>query len=147
MEILLQQHSGELTILMLAALILGTLLIVVPQLLRASQRTQEMQHAEHMKALENGQTVSEIDPRMRSAGRTTSLVPMVVCCAAATVTCFLATYKSEQVFAVTVTVWAVTGIVSLAAITGGVALMGRLAQLDAGLPDEEEEPAATDEHR
>src|SRR5436305_8819462 len=137
MEILLQQHSGELTILILAALILGTLLIVVPQLLRASQRTQEMLHAEHMKALENGQSVSEIDPRMRSAGRTTSLVPMVVCCAAATVTCFLATYKSEQVFAVTVTVWAVTGIVSLAAITGGVALMGRLAQIDAGLPDEE----------
>src|SRR5205814_4549317 len=131
MEILLQQHSGELTILMLAALILGTLLIVVPQLLRASQRTQEMQHAEHMKALENGQTLPPIEPpRMRAAGRTTALVPMVVCCAAATVTCFLATYKSEQVFAVTVTVWAVTGLVSLAAITGGVALMGRLAQLD-----------------
>ena len=64
--------------------------------------------------------------------------------AAATVTCFLATYKSEQVFAVTVTVWAVTGLVSLAAITGGVALMGRLAQLDAGLPDEEEEESAAD---
>src|SRR4051794_300806 len=139
MEILLQQHSGELTILILAAFILGTLLIVVPQLLRASQRTQEMQHIEHMKALENGQALSPIDPRMRAAGRTTSLVPMVICCAAATVTCFLATYKSEQVFAVTVTVWAVTGLVSLAAITGGVALMGRLAQIDAGLPDEEEE--------
>ena len=33
--------------------------------------------------------------------------------------------------------WTVAGVVSLAAITGGVALMGRLAQLHLGVEDEE----------
>jgi hypothetical protein len=51
-------------------------------------------------------------------------------------------YKSEYLFSVAVAVWAVVGVVSLAAITGGVALMGRLAQLEAGLPDEEFDEAA-----
>ena len=73
-----------------------------------------------------------------------ALVPMVVVCAAATVTCFLVAYKPDYLFAVSVAVWAVAGVVSLAAITGGVALMGRLAQLDAGLPDAEEEESAAD---
>ena len=65
------------------------------------------------------------------------LVPMVVIISAATVTCFLVAYKSEHLFAVSLAVWAVAGIVSLAAITGGVALIGRLAQLSSGMDDEE----------
>jgi hypothetical protein len=125
-------------ILILTALVLGTLLVLVPQLLRSHARIQEQMHAEHLRALEGGQPLPKFDVRSRAAGRTTALVPMIAVCAAAAVTCFLVAYKSEFLFAVTVTVWAVTGIVSLAAITGGVALLGRLAQLDAGVPDEDE---------
>jgi hypothetical protein len=68
------------------------------------------------------------------------LVPMVVIISAATVTCFLVAYKSDNLFAVTLAVWCVAGVVSLAAITGGVALIGRLAQLTSG--EEEERPPA-----
>ena len=64
------------------------------------------------------------------------LVPMVTVISGATVTCFLVAYRSDHVFSVALVVWAVAGIVSLAAITGGVALMGRLAQLDEGEPEE-----------
>jgi hypothetical protein len=133
----LGQHSGELTILVVIALVLLTLLILVPQLLRSHQRTQEMQHTERLKALEQGQLLPRTDWRSMAAGRTSSLVPMVVVCAAATVTCFLAAYKPESLFAVTLAVWSVAGVVSLAAITGGVALMGRLAQLYHGEEDED----------
>jgi hypothetical protein len=133
-----EKHFNELMILILAALLLGTLLVLVPQLLRAHARTQEMLHAERLKALEHGQPLPPYDVRSRAAGRTAALVPMVVVCATATVTCFLVAYKSEYLFAISVTVWAVAGIVSLAGITGGVALLGRLAHLDAGVPDEEE---------
>ena len=87
----LEKHSGELMMLLLGALVFGTLLV---------------------------------------------LVPMVVVCAAGTVTCFLVAYRSENLFAVALAVWSVAGVVSLAAITGGVALLGRLAQLHSG---EEEE--------
>jgi hypothetical protein len=62
---------------------------------------------------------------------------MVVIIAAATVTCFLVAYKSENLFAVSLAVWSVAGVVSLAAITGGVALIGRLAQLTSGVEEEE----------
>ena len=65
--------------------------------------------------------------------------PMVVVCATATVTCFLVGFRSDYLFAVSVTAWAVAGVVSLAAITGGVALLGRLAQLDAGATDDEDD--------
>ena len=65
------------------------------------------------------------------------LVPMVVIISAGTVTCFLAAYRSDNLFTVAITAWSVAGVVSLAAITGGVALMGRLAQLHSGLRDEE----------
>jgi hypothetical protein len=61
---------------------------------------------------------------------------MVVVCAAGAVTCFLAAYRPEYLFSVALAVWSVAGVVSLAAIMGGVALMGRLAQLQAGLEDE-----------
>jgi hypothetical protein len=136
-ETFVSQYSGELTILIVIALVLIALLILVPQLLRAHQRTQEMQHTERMRALEQGQVLPRPDWRSLAAGRTASLVPMVVICAAGTVTCFLTVKGSDNLFAVTLVVWAVAGVVSLAAITGGVALMGRLAQLDHGEEDEE----------
>jgi|SRR6516162_8796260 hypothetical protein len=139
MDPFIEKHANELMILILAALLLGTLLILVPQLLRSHARNQEQMHAEHMRALEAGQPLPRYDVRSRAAGRATVLVPMVGVCAAATVTCFLVAYKSEFLFSVTVAVWSVTGIVGLAAITGGVALLGRLAQLEAGAPDEDQE--------
>jgi hypothetical protein len=117
---------------------LGTLLILVPQLLRAQQRTLEMQHTERMRTLEQGLPIAPPDERSRSTGRVALIVPTVVMCAAATVTCFLVAYGSESLFAVALATWCVAGVVALAAITGGVALMGRLAQLSAG--EEEEVP-------
>lgn len=134
---LLDTHSGELMMLVLFALILTTLLILVPQLLRAHHRTQEMLHLEHMKALENGQILPRSDDRSTFAGRVAALVPMVTVCAAGTVTCFLAAYRAEALFSVSLAVWSVAGVVCLAAITGGVALMGRLAQLSSGLFEDE----------
>ena len=138
-ELFLEKHSGELMILLLSALLLFTLLIVVPQLLRSHRRVQEMLHEEHMRALEQGQTLPPRDVRSLAAGRTAALVPMVSVCAAGTVTCFLAGYRSENLFAVSLAVWSVAAVVSLAAITGGVALMGRLAQLQSTDEEEEEE--------
>jgi hypothetical protein len=131
MDSVWERHSNEFMILLLAALLMGTLLILVPQLLRANQRLQEMRHAELLLALEKGQPLPPADDRTRAAGRTSALVPMVTVCAAGTVTCFLVAYRSEQLFAVSLTVWTVAGLVSLAAITGGVALLGRIAQFDA----------------
>jgi hypothetical protein len=90
-----------------------------------------------MRALEQGQVVPEDDEASRAAGRTAMLVPMVVIISAATVTCFLVVSKADSLFSVTLAVWTVAGVVSLAAITGGVALIGRLAQLR--LEDEEAE--------
>jgi hypothetical protein len=136
----LEKHSGELAIVALCIIVVGTLMVIVPQLLRAHMRKAEMTHIEHMKALENGQSVPAEDDRARVAGRMALLVPMVVLIAAGTVTCFLAAYRQEQVFTVSLSVWVVAGVVSLAAITGGVALIGRLAQLQAGEKDEDEIP-------
>lgn len=136
LENILSQHSGALTILIVSAMVMVALLILVPQMLRSQQRTLEMQHTERMKALEKGQTLSRLDLPSLAAGRTAYLVPMVVLIAAGTVTCTLGVCKADNLFAVTLTVWAVGGVVSLAAITGGVALLGRLAQFDLG---EEEE--------
>jgi len=129
MQYFLEQNSGSLMILILTVLTFGTLLVLVPQLLRARHQYLEMQHIEHMKALENGIPIPPPDERARAAGRTAALVPIVVVCAAATVTCFLSASRSESLFAVTLAVWCVAGVVGLAAITGGVALVGRLAQL------------------
>jgi hypothetical protein len=131
------QHSGEVLILILSVLVLGTLIYLVPRLLQAHQRALELQHEENIKARENGHTIAPPDERALAAGRTAMLVPMVVNISAGTVTCFLAAYKSEHLFAVSLAVWCVAGLVSLAAITGGVALIGRLAQLKSGLDDEE----------
>ncbi len=139
LEMFLEKHSGELLIFVMAILLVATLLIVVPQLLRHNHKVSEMRHAEHIKAVECGQSLPHYDVRTRMAGRTAALVPMVSVICAATVTSFLVAYRSESLFSVTVAVWSVAGLVSLAAVTGGVALLGRLAQLDAGLADEEEE--------
>ena len=133
----LDQHSGELLILVLLAILMTTLIIIVPQLLRAHLRRSEMVHQEHMRALENGLPVENIDDASVAAGRTAMLVPMVVMICAGTVTCFLIAYKSESAFSIGLAVWAVSGVVSLAAITGGVALIGRLAQLKSGESEEE----------
>jgi len=137
MEQFLEEHSRELIILILSAMLLGTLLVLVPQLLRARRHALEVQHAEQMRALEHGHVIYSPDERSRAAGRTALLVPIVVICAAGTVTCFLAAFKSDNLISVSLAVWSVAGVVGLAAITGGVALMGRLAQLHADKQDEE----------
>jgi hypothetical protein len=137
MENFIEQHLGELLILVMLAMVVATLMVLVPQLLRAHLRKMEMMHLENMRALENGHVVTPVDERSRVAGRTAMLVPMVVMIAAATVTCFLAAYRPNDVFHVSLAVWVVAGVVSLAAITGGVALIGRLAQLQTGQTDDE----------
>jgi hypothetical protein len=136
----LEKHSGEVLIFVLSLVIAGVLLIVVPQLLRHSHKSNEMLHAEHLRALENGQPLPPYDVKGRAAGRTAALVPMVAMICAATVTGFLIAYRFESLFAVSLAVWIVSGLVSLAAVTGGVALLGRLAQLDHGLPEEDDTP-------
>lgn len=141
----MELHTGALTILVLTALVLGTLLILVPQLLRAHQRALEMQHDERMRSLEQGLPLPPCDERSLATGRMAVLVPSVVICAAATVTCFLVAYASEQTFSVTLAVWCVAGVVALAAVTGGVALMGRLAQLDNGSPEEDADERMPDD--
>jgi hypothetical protein len=143
----LEKYSSELMILLLSALVLGTVLYLVPQLLRVYNRQIECSHAERMRALEQNQPPYHPDDRIRGAGRTAALVPMVVVCAASTVTCFQTVCRSESLFSVTLAVWAVAGLISLASITGGVALMGRLAHLDAGLPDESHEPPSEPQDR
>jgi hypothetical protein len=140
MEEFLEKHIGELVVVILVIIVVGTLIVLVPQLLRSHLRKVEMLHLEHMKALEKGFPIPVEDDRARVAGRMALLVPMVVLIAAGSVTCFLAAYKQEQVFTVSLSVWVVAGVVSLAAITGGVALIGRLAQLQTQGKDEEEVP-------
>jgi hypothetical protein len=130
MEHAIDLHSKEITLIVLIVVILGTLLVLVPQLLRSHLRKMEMQHAEHLKALEAGGPLPTIDDRARLAGRLALLVPIVVMITAGTVTGFLAIYNSDQIFPVSLAVWVVAGVVSLAAITGGVALVSRLAHLD-----------------
>jgi hypothetical protein len=134
----LESHHGELLILVLFLVLVAGLIVLVPQLLRAHLRKMEMQHLERMRALEQGQVIPDDDSASRAAGRTAMLVPMVVVISAATVTCFLVVSRAENTFAVVLAVWTVAGVVSLAAITGGVALIGRLAQLRHG--EEEEVP-------
>jgi hypothetical protein len=137
MDQILHQHSGELTIAILGALLFVTLLILVPQLLRSHQKSLELQHTEHMRSLEQGLPITRSDDRSILAGRTALLVPIVAICTAGTVTCFLAAYRSELIFSVALAVWSVAGIISLAAITGCVALLGRLAQLQSTKQEED----------
>src|SRR5262249_20638876 len=86
LDLFLEKHSAELTIVILGAMILGTLLVVVPQLLRHDRQNQERLHTERMRALEQGHQPQAHDDRTWAAGRTAFLVPMVVVCAAGTVT-------------------------------------------------------------
>jgi hypothetical protein len=137
MDQFVQQHSGALTIMILSALLLATLSILVPKLLTAHQHTVELHHAEHMRALEQGLPVQHPDERSVFAGRTALLVPMVSICTAGAVTCFLVAYQSENLLSVTLGVWCVAGVVSLAAISGGIALLVRLAQMHTGVEEEE----------
>ena len=134
-----KEPSREFLILATAGLILLTLLIALPQLLRANLRKAEMWHDQRLKSLEKGIALPPEDDRTRLAARIALLVPTVVIIATATVTSFLVVYESPHLFAVSLAIWVVAGVVSLAAITGGVALMGRLALLQAGELDEEEE--------
>ncbi len=132
-----EAHSGELTIVVLILMVLATLMVLVPQLLRAHLRKVEMRHQEHMKALEQGQSLPVDDDRSRMAARMALLVPMVVMIAAGTVTSFIVVKGSDQVFTVSLAIWVVAGVVSLAAITGGLALLGRLANLESEAEEEE----------
>jgi|SRR6516165_2661643 hypothetical protein len=135
----IKEHSGELLILTMTCLILLTLLVVLPQLLRVNMRKNEMCHEERLRSIEKGLPLMPDDNRALLAGRTAMLVPMIVMISAATVTSFLVVYKSDNLFAVSLAIWVVAGVVSLAALTGGVALIGRLAQLEAGEEEEDEE--------
>jgi hypothetical protein len=133
-----QEHSGEVLILLLSCCMLLTLMAALPFLLRHNHRKAEMRHREHMMALEKGLPLPKEDDRARAAGRTALFVPCVVMLAAAGVTCFLVSTHVEYLFAVSLAVWVVAGVVSLTAITGGVALIGRLAQIQARQEDDEE---------
>lgn len=126
----MEQHSNELMILLLVGMVLLSLVVLVPQLLRAHQRIQEMRHAERMRSLEASIPIPPPDDALKAAGRIAVLVPSVALIVAGVVTCFLVAYRSDSVLAVTIAAWCVAGLVSLAAITGGVALVGRLAHLD-----------------
>ena len=123
------QQPGILILILTAMLLIG-LLILIPQLLRSHQHTMELQHNERMKALEAGQILPQENVLRGAAGRTAVLVPAITVCTAGAVTCYLVVYKSDNLMALALTVWCVSGVVSLAAITAGVALMGRLAHLD-----------------
>jgi hypothetical protein len=142
---LLQSHSGEVLILLLTCVVVLTVLIVLPLVMRQNLRKAEMIHHEHMQALEKGLTVPVDDDRARVAGRTALFVPMVVMLAAAAVTCFLVSAHADNLFAISLAVWVVAGVVSVTAITGGVALIGRLAQIQARQEDEEE-PVPEDQY-
>src|ERR1700722_6358658 len=96
----LKEHSGELMILTLVCLLLITLVIVVPQLLRANLRKNEMEHEQRLKPIERGIPLPPDEDSARFVGRTAMLVAMVVVISAATVTRFLVVYKSEYVFPV-----------------------------------------------
>ena len=138
-SVLFKEHSGEMLIFALFLLVMISVLILLPQVLRANTRKAEMWHEQRLRSLEKGIPLPNDDDRTRLAGRIALLVPMVVIIATATVTSFLVVYKSENLFPVSLALWVVAGVICLAAITGGVALMGRLALLHAGEIDEEEE--------
>ena len=136
---LLKDHSGELLILALTFLVMITLVIIIPQLLRANMRKAELRHQERLRAIERGLPLPQEDDWARVAGRTALLPPAIIMVTAGTVTSFLVVYRSENVFAVSLAIWVVAGVVSLAAITGGAALIGHLARLQLGEEEEQED--------
>ena len=90
-----------------------------------------------MLAGQRGHPLPPGDDRSWAAGRTASLVPIVVVITAGIVTCFLVSFKSEYIFSISLAVWCVSGVISLAAITGGVAPDGPTVQLSATGKEEE----------
>jgi hypothetical protein len=136
---LAKDHGPEVLGLLLALVASMTFLIVFPQIQRTHMRREEMIHQEHLKALEKGVPLPVDDYRARMAGRTALWVPIVVMLATACVTSLLVIHHPENLFAVSLAIWVVAGVVSTAAITGGVALIGRLAQFQSGQTNEEEE--------
>src|SRR5207245_9779442 len=110
---MLKKHSSEQTIRDLSWQVRHTLLLLAPQLLRSHLKVVEIQHAEHMKALEKGISVRVLDDRSLFAGRTALLVPIVSVCTAGTVTRFLAAYKVDMLFSVSLVVWAVSRILGV----------------------------------
>ncbi|MBM3995713.1 MAG: hypothetical protein FJ303_16420 [Planctomycetes bacterium] len=142
-----KEHNSELMILALAVLILGTLTWVLPQLISMNIRKTELWHEERVRAIEKGLPLPMDDDRAALAARIALLVPMVVMISTATVTSFLVVYKSEHLFTVSLAIWVVGGTVSLAAITGGVALMGRLGRFETDELDEKEEEEEDNQHQ
>jgi hypothetical protein len=136
MATIFEKYSSEILILLLGAMVMTTLLVLIPKLVRMHLTNQQQKHTERLKLLEQGEPLPSDDSRARAAGRTAALVPMVTVIVAGIVTCFLVAFRSEYLLSVTITVWSVAGLISLFAITGGSALLGRLAQLDSGEPDE-----------
>ena len=53
MENIIDLHSKEITLIVLIVLVLATLMVLVPQLLRAHLRKMEMTHLENLKSLES----------------------------------------------------------------------------------------------
>src|SRR5260370_25033845 len=96
MEEALKQHSGELTIMIMSAMLLLTLLLLVPHLLRSHLKSLEMRHEENMRALEQSTSLPQIDERSLFAGRTAVLVPIVSICTAGTGPCLLAASKTPD---------------------------------------------------
>src|SRR5258707_12005890 len=70
----IEKYSSEVMILLLIAMVMATLLVLVPQLLRAHRKNQEEKHAERMQALERGMPLPSDETRARAAGRTAALV-------------------------------------------------------------------------
>src|SRR5262249_19304245 len=134
----LERYSSEVAIVMLGAMVMATLLVLVPKILRNQQKIHDDRHAESRQRLAKGLPLPSDDHRTRAAGRTASLVPIVTVIVAGTVTCFLVAFRSDSLLSVTIAVWSVAGVVCLAAITGGVALLGRLAHVDFEEEDEKD---------
>ena len=125
----LEAYSSQILMLVICAMVLVAVLVLGPQVLRARQRATDLLHEEQMRALEQGQILPRTDDRSLYAGRTAALVPMVVVCAAGTVTCFLAAYKYENLFSVSLAVWSVAGVVI--GVTSTMTSAGRLRRLSA----------------
>lgn len=136
LQLFLESHGDQVVVLLLFLGALIATFVILPQVLSVHRRKLEMAHEENMKALECNIPVPQTDNATKLAGRATMAVPVVVIITAGIVTAFMTVYRSEALFSVALAVWTVCGVVSLAAITGGVALIGRLAQLKTGDEDE-----------
>src|SRR5205807_2787789 len=73
----LKDHSNEIMIICLVAMVMTTLIVIIPKLLRWHQRMQELRHAERLKGIELGLSMPPPDDRFKAAGRTAIVVPSV----------------------------------------------------------------------